>query len=116
VWILETEVGKPNARAMLLCSLAFSFPALEHLWSQTQAIAATLDLLQDSNALAWSWAGACGGWLLGETVWIVSKLASEMIGYRQISALKAERSTLEAEWGTSGLAPGLSATARVLPR
>lgn len=39
VWVLDTEAGKPNARAMLLCSLAFSFPALEHLWSQSQTIA-----------------------------------------------------------------------------
>ncbi len=31
MWTLDKEVGKANARAMLLCGIAFGFPSLQEL-------------------------------------------------------------------------------------
>jgi len=112
VWVLETETGKPNARAMLLCGVAFSFPVLQELWLRGHTIAVCLDQLQGPGALAWAWAGSCAGWLLREGAWIVSKLASEAAEQRKVSTLKAERIALEAEWGVIGAVPGLPVTGR----
>ncbi len=114
VWIMEREAGKPNARAMLLCSLVFSFPVLQELWSRGHTIAVSLDLLQSHGALAWAWAGACAGWLLREGAWIIFKLVSEAMDLRRRSILKAERAALEAEWGTIGPAPGLPMAGQAL--
>ncbi len=114
MWTLDKEIRKPNARAMLLCGIAFSFPSLQELWSQSSTVAASFDMLRQPGTLPWAWAGACAGWLLREGVWMTSKLASEAMRHQRVTVLKAERAALEAEWGSISSAPGLPTTNRAL--
>lgn len=97
--ILDREPGRPMARAVLLFGAVMTIPALAALWHAGRGWDASLALLSAPDRLAAAWAVQAGGWLLGETIPLVTRLCLDGAARAQSARLRARRARYEAEWG-----------------
>lgn len=96
---LDSEPGKPVARAVLLCGLAACVDPVRALWSSGHGLTASVALAGDLRVVGSAWSAAAAGWLLAEIAPIVVRAMLEAGTLARATQLRAARARIAEEWG-----------------
>jgi hypothetical protein len=96
--LLDQAVGKPMARAVLLCGLAAAIPPLGALWHQGAGVGAAFALVGNPAILGAAWLAGASGWLLNELAPLLLRVAMETAATARVARLKAERTRCTDAW------------------
>lgn len=100
--LLDSQPGRPIARALLLFGLSASVDPAHQLLAAGDLMSVSLGLLSQPRVLAMAWGAAAGAWVLIEVVPVILGLAFDARSRAASARLQTQRERLLENW------PGLS--------
>ena len=95
----DPEPGRPVARTVLTCGLAFCVRPVMALWNVGYSSDAAFALLADPGVFGPPWSAAAAGWLAAQLLPIAVRVGLDAAALARAARLKAARAKLAEAWG-----------------
>lgn len=100
--LLESQPGRPVARALLLFGLSASVDPAHRLLAAGDLMSVSVGLVSEPRVLGMAWGTAAGTWVLLELIPVLLGLALEAHSQRIAARLQVQRERLMENWPELG--------------